>query len=65
MCIDINGEKNKEKRGRAKSEIEKQKKKEVKEGEVGDKATNLKLRIEKQQQLGQFAMTSEQFFQRF
>ena len=50
--------------GRAKSEIEKQKEKEVK-GEAGDEATNLKLRTEKQQQLGRSAMTSEQIFQRF
>ena len=65
MCIDIHGEKNKEKRGRAKSETEKQKKKEVKEGEAGDQATNLKLRNEKQQQLGRSAMTSEQIFQKY
>ena len=51
--------------GRAKSEIEKQKKKEVKEGEADVEATNLKLRTEKQQQLGRSAMTSEQIFQRF
>ena len=56
--------KNKEKRCREKSEIEKQKKKEVKGGEAGDEATNLKLRTEKQQQLGRSAMTSEQIFQR-
>ena len=49
---------------RSKSEIEKQKKKEVKGGEAGDKATNLKLRSKKQQQLGRSAMTSEQIFLR-
>ena len=50
--------------GWVKSEIEKQKKKEVKGGEAGDKATNLKLRSKKQQQLGRSAMTSEQIFLR-
>ena len=50
--------------GRAKCEIEKQKKEEVKEGEAGDQATNLKLRTEKQQQLGRSKMTSEQIFQK-
>ena len=42
----------------------KKKKKEVKEGEAGDQATNLKLRTEKQQELGRYAMTSEQIFQK-
>ena len=57
-------EKTRKRGGKAKSDIEKQKKKEVKGGETGDEATNLKLRTEKQQQLGQSAMTSEQIFQR-
>ena len=57
-------EKTRKRVGRAKSEIEKQKEKEVK-GEAGDEATNLKLRTEKQQQLGRSAMTSEQIFRRF
>ena len=58
-------EKTRKRGGRAKSEIEKQKKKEVKEGEADVEATNLKLRTEKQQQLGRSTMTSEQIFQRF
>ena len=58
-------EKSRKRGGRAKSEIEKQKKKEVKEGEAGDEATNLKLKTKKQQQLGRSAMTNEQIFQIF
>ena len=58
-------EKTRKRGGKAKGEVEKQKKKEVKEGEAGDEATNLKLRTKKQQRLGRSAITSEQIFQRF
>ena len=64
LCIDIHEGKKKEKRAKSKKWNRKTKE-EVKEGEAGDEATNLKLRTEKQQQLGRSAMTSEQIFQRF
>ena len=61
--MNIHGGKNKEKwGGRAKSEIENQKKKEVKRG-AGEDATEMKLRTEQIWSI--CAMTSEQNFQRF